>query len=99
MEIKIKQIILDSLSELYTTLPESPTIEINENTQIYGKNSGLNSLNLVNLIVDIEEKINTEYDANIMLIDERAMSQTNSPFKNVQSLLDYIIILLKEQSK
>jgi len=65
-------------------------------TVLFGSNSKLDSLGLINLIVAIEEKIEEEYDVNITLADEKAMSQMDSPFKTVESLVNYICSILEE---
>ena len=71
--------------------------EINFDTTIYGNDSRLDSLGLINLIVAVEQNIEDEFDVNITIADERAMSQETSPFKTVGTLTDYIEILLGEK--
>lgn len=66
------------------------------NAKIFGKESSLDSLGLVNLIVSIEEAINDKYDVTISIADEKAMSQVRSPFRAVDTLVDYIHLLLEE---
>jgi len=48
------------------------------------------------LITDLEERISDEFDKDITLADEKAMSQRNSPFRSVESLTNYISKLLEE---
>ena len=66
-------------------------------TRLFGGNSKLDSLGLVNLIVAVEQNIEDEFDITITLADERSMSQKHSPFRTVGSLVDYIEMLLKEK--
>jgi acyl carrier protein len=63
---------------------------------LYGKNGRLDSLGLVNLIVAVEERVSREFGAELVLADSRAMSQKNSPFRTVQTLVDYVSLLLRE---
>ena len=56
----------------------------------------MDSLALVSLITDLEEKISDEFDEDIVLADEKAMSQRTSPFRTVESLTEYISKLLEE---
>ena len=70
----------------------------NVNEVIYGNDGKLDSLGLVNLIVSIEEKVENELGIPIVLADERAMSQKQSPFRTVGSLINYIVMLLEEES-
>lgn len=96
MQEKIQNIIIQALKNLADEL-ENPQLE-NPNTQtkIYGSEGNLDSLALVSFITDVEEMIDNEFDANITLADEKAMSSRNSPFKDVETLTQYIQNLLEE---
>ena len=72
-------------------------IEKSRESVLFGKGGGLDSLGLVNLIIAIEQNIEDEFDVNIAINNERAMSQENSPFRTVGSLADYIELLLEEK--
>jgi acyl carrier protein len=50
----------------------------------------LDSLGLVTLILNIEDKLSEKFGLNITLADDRAMSQKNSPFRSTESLTEYI---------
>lgn len=65
-------------------------IESNEDTILFGRQSKLDSLDLVTLFVDLEQRIKSEFNVTISLTDENAMSQKESPFKTVRSLAAYI---------
>ncbi|HTX78508.1 MAG TPA: hypothetical protein VMC62_02520 [Longilinea sp.] len=93
----VEQLVLDALKELNEQLDADKQVEVSENTVLFGRGSRLDSLGLVNLIVLVEEKANETFGASITLADERAMSQAQSPFRTVQSLSDYLLMLLKEQ--
>ncbi|MGD0708213.1 MAG: hypothetical protein ABSA51_07150 [Anaerolineaceae bacterium] len=93
----VKQLVLNALKELNEQLDANKQLEVTENTVLFGRGSRLDSLGLVNLIVLVEEKANETFGASITLADERAMSQAQSPFRTVQSLSDYLLMLLKEQ--
>ncbi len=69
---------------------------ITESTPLMGKSSGLDSLGLVNLIVDVEGRLLDDFDVEITLADERAMSQKHSPFRTVGSLAAYACMLAGE---
>ena len=61
---------------------------------IFGRNGHLTSLGLVNFVVETEEKINDELGTRVALADDKAMSRQRSPFRTVESLIDYIAELL-----
>ena len=65
---------------------------------IFGKNGKLDSLGLVNIIVTVEEKVEDKTGRSIVLADERAMSQEQSPFRTVETLSEYIVMLLNDNS-
>jgi len=67
-----------------------------EKTKLFGRDSDLDSLGLVNLIVSVEENINDRFDVSISIVDEKALSQKNSPFKSVETLTDYLMQLLNQ---
>jgi len=69
---------------------------ITESTPLMGKSSGLDSLGLVNLIVDVEGRLLDDFDVEVTLADERAMSQKHSPFRTIGSLAEYICMLDRE---
>jgi acyl carrier protein len=71
--------------------------ELGETTHLIGKRSILDSLGMVTLIVDLEQRIEEEYDMALTLADDRAMSQQHSPFLTVQSLTNYICMLIAEE--
>ena len=68
-------------------------LELREETCLLGRKSKLDSLSLVTLIVDIEQRLGDELGVEISLTDEKAMSETRSPFRDVKSLIDYICSL------
>jgi acyl carrier protein len=71
----------------------TPLPPLNEETHLIGRNGILDSLGLVNLIVDVEEEVNARFDLAISLVDDRAMSQKHSPFATIGRLADYILTL------
>ncbi len=93
---KINKIIFDAIDEINLQLTEGKFIEKNEGAVLYGQRSNIDSLGLVNLIVDIEQRFQDELGISINLADEKALSQKNSPYLTVKSLSDYISKLLSE---
>jgi acyl carrier protein len=65
---------------------KNPTTE----TRLYGEKSGLDSLNLVNLIADIELAIFESFGRDVLLADDAAASEARSPFRRVSTLVEYI---------
>jgi hypothetical protein len=57
-ENKIEQILFSAIAELNLTIKATEKIKENLNEIIYGKNSKLDSLTLINFLLLVEEKIN-----------------------------------------
>jgi acyl carrier protein len=75
--------------------PDRKLIKARE-TRLLGSQSVLDSLRLVSLIVTIEREVEDTFAVALTLADERALSMKESPFRSIQSLADYIGILLAE---
>jgi acyl carrier protein len=93
---KIIEAIYDAMDEISAQSPDIPHLEKSTDTVLLGKTGALDSLGFVNLIVAAEQKIEEKFDLCITLVDEKAMSKKNSPFKTVGTLRAYISRLLEE---
>lgn len=87
---KIIEIIYSTIDEVNSELPSEKKIQKSLNAVLYGGSNNLDSLDLVDFIVLIEQKIEDELKVTIDLTDDRAMSQKQSPFRTIGSLVDYI---------
>jgi acyl carrier protein len=69
---------------------------IGEETYLFGSKGFLDSLGLVSVVLDVEQKVNDLYGLSISLADDRSVSQQRSPFRSVASFADYILMLSAE---
>jgi acyl carrier protein len=91
---EIKKLVFNSMEVFNAEIKdEKNRMELNEDTRLFGRDSILDSLGLVNIVVDLEQRLSDKFSKDISLTDDRAMSQTRSPFRDVRSLIDYIITL------
>ena len=97
MKKKILNTIIKSIIEINQLLDKKIILEDSSNTKLFGGSGHLDSLGLINLLVTIEQNIEDEFDVSITIADERAMSQKHSPFRTVESLTDYLEMLLDEE--
>ncbi|XUP89239.1 hypothetical protein B6658_007390 [Campylobacter coli] len=67
-------------------------------TKIYGVEGNLDSLALVGLVSDLESIIADEFGVDLVLASDKTMSQKNSPFKDVESLSNYILALMEKNN-
>ena len=99
---EINNLIISSLEEVLFEQDEQGELQINyidESTSLIGSGSVLDSLGLVNLIVNIEERLNEDLGIEVTIADERALSQKKSPFRTVGRLSEYLGLLIKEQER
>jgi acyl carrier protein len=94
MKDKVFAMIKEALASVNEELADQRLHVVTMATRLYGGNSALDSLALVNLIADLEDLISEEFGQEVVLADEKAMSQQTSPFRTVESLTDYITTLL-----
>jgi acyl carrier protein len=94
----IKEVVFLAIEELNAELPEEQRLGKYEDTILFGNGGKLDSLGLVNLIVAIEQGMADQFDMELTLADEKAMSQKVSPFQSVGVLVDYIDQRLKENT-
>jgi len=92
---KITNLLFETIDEFNDT--NSYSIIKKLDTVLFGENSSLDSLGLVNLIVAVEEKIEDDFDISLTLADEKAMSERNSPFRSVEAFRDYINNLIEKE--
>lgn len=91
----VLQIVQQAISELNEELEYEHLNEVDRDTPIFEGDLALDSLSLVTLVVDIEDKISDVYDCDVVLASDKAMSMLNSPYRNVGALTDFILAELE----
>ena len=81
----INEIVINALTDI-----TEGKIEFDLSTQIFGDGSVIDSMDLVNCILAIEEILADEHGLEIEIIDEEAIIGEQSPFQTVQKLIDHI---------
>jgi acyl carrier protein len=85
----LKEVLVDSDKFIEESYKNTETFTL------IGSSSLLDSMDLVTLIINIEEKIFNLMNLSITLANEKAMSRKNSPFKTVETLAEYITEILE----
>jgi len=96
-KIEIKQAVIASFKQVITNSGKSYDGTFDTSTPLMGSESPFDSIDLVTFIVALEQKIEDDWSLTVTLADDRAMSQTISPFKTIGTISDYIDLLIKEQ--
>jgi acyl carrier protein len=63
---------------------------LSDDSLLFGSSSELDSLDLINLIVGIEQDLLSQLNIEITLASDEALSQEVSPFTSVNTLINYI---------
>lgn len=93
MKEKVIKVIIDSIDELNDEFDEI-LVEAKKEAVLFGEGSNLDSMDFVNLVMILEEKLTDELDISISILSEKAFSKSQSPFRSVEILSDYIIELM-----
>lgn len=80
-----------AIEELNQQWEEDRRLGLEEDTPLFGAATRLDSLDLVNLIVAIEDQIATETGHEVVLASEAAMSRKRSPYQSIATLADYAV--------
>jgi len=87
---EIERLVLAKVVEL-----TSDSGTTNSESRLVGRDAVLTSIQLVNLIVDLENEL-SELGYEIELASEQAMSSSKSPFRSVGNLVQHIQELIGE---
>src|ERR1700733_5757908 len=88
-------LILDCLEEV-PGAGSIPPSALDNHLELLGPGSALDSISLVTLIVDVEQRVAEECDVTVTLASESAMSRRQSPFRTVGAFADYICELVND---
>lgn len=90
MRERVLAMIFSTLDELEDPADGRPKTAWSEEHALIGRGGHLDSLGLINLVAGLEQRIEETLGVSVVLADERAMSQDESPFRTVKSLADYV---------
>lgn len=96
MKHEIVELILRVATEQNGTLPQPIDVAKGAAAGLYGPGGVLDSMALVQFIVEIEAALEEKFGVAVTLASERAVSQRRSPFLTVESLAAYTEELLNE---
>jgi acyl carrier protein len=92
-----KQIVIQALELSNQSRSDNTQIPLLDTTILFGQNGHLDSMALVALLMDIEDAFQ-EQGIDISLSDEKAMSTTRSPFKDIPSITQYVHDVIAAQT-
>ena len=89
-------IVIASIQEVFAQTGEAAPAVLTEDTVLVGKDAVLDSLGVVSLIVEVEQRVEGEHGASVTLANDKAMSARNSPFRTVGVLTDHLVSMVAE---
>lgn len=99
MNQQLTDMVLASVEAINEGLDKKAPIEMKGGCPLYGGQGWLDSISLVSLVVELEQRIEDEFDCSVILANEKAMSQRSSPFLTVASLANYCEQLLNQEKE
>ena len=95
------KLILGALNEgVDDTAEESRKLKISEassETRLFGSDGLLDSMGVVILLADLEDKLDEEFDVVLSLASDSTMSRARSPFRTVKSLAEYMVLAVVDE--
>jgi len=88
--------IYSAIREMNPQLKPERRLQESEDTLIFGETAPLDSLDLVNLIMAVEQHIMDLTNDELVLASESAMSRKHSPYRSVSALADYAVEVANE---
>jgi acyl carrier protein len=91
MREHVLEIVRGAVADLNEELKYPELENVSEATGLQGDDTGIDSLSLVSLIVEIETEVGSRFGREVVLADEKAMSRRSSPYRTVGALVDFIM--------
>jgi hypothetical protein len=97
MRAKIMHMLFSVIDELNALRPREEHLQKDLKAPLAGESGRLDSAGLINLIVLTEQKTAAALGRSILLTDDRTLSQIDQVFRTLETLADYIGLLLNEK--
>ena len=83
----------DLLQDVIDEQSEGNSVKASFSLPLVGAGAAITSMGLVSLISDIEISLEENYAIELTLVSEKALSRKVSPFRSIDALADYILVL------
>lgn len=87
---QVELVVFSAIESVNQELNPAQALRASEAQQLFGSETSISSLTLVTLVIRIEQILAEVYGMQVVLADERALSRSQSPFRTVGSLIEYI---------
>lgn len=86
-------IMVDLLQDVIDEQSEDGSVKASASLPLVGPDAAITSMGLVSFISDVELSLEENYDIELTLVSENALSRKKSPFRTIDALADYILEL------
>jgi acyl carrier protein len=93
----VRNVVIEALELTNQSRSDDTQIPLTDSTALFGQNGHLDSMALVAFLMDIEDALQ-EQSIEVSLSDEKAMSLSRSPFKDIPSMSQYIHDVIAAQA-
>lgn len=83
--------IKNAVAEINASMPADKQISSDPDAALFGGDSALDSVGLVNVVMAAEQYIGDETGEDIVLASESAMSRKRSPYRSLQALAEFAV--------
>ena len=90
MRDDIARLVYAAIDEINAQSVNDNPVEKSLDTALLGGDGGMDSLTFVNLIVALEEQIQSSLGRSVVLVDENSMALQDQPFRTVGTLVQYV---------
>ena len=90
MREDILALVYAGIDEVNAQSAEGVPIAKTQDAPLLGGDKGVDSLTFVNLVVAIEEQIQSSLGKSVVLVDEHSMALQEHPFRTVGTLANYV---------
>jgi len=93
-EQELIEMMIEVLQDVLADSDGDQNAEVTAMTPLVGQEAAITSLSLVSFITGVELAIEEKYDMELTLVSEEALSHSQSPFRTIDALSDYVLTLV-----
>jgi D-alanine--poly(phosphoribitol) ligase subunit 2 len=90
MRADILALVYSAIDEVDPMTADGAALAKSPDARLLGSDSGVDSLTFVNLVVALEEQIQTKLGKSVVLVDEDNMAADEHPFRTIGTLAEYV---------
>lgn len=88
MKDELLELVISTAREIGDPAIDACT-DFGADTKLFGSEGLLDSMGLVTLVIAVEQDIEDRFGKSVALADEKALSQSRSPYRSVRTLVEY----------